>query len=131
MPRILLIGLDPDLLPPELLAADLKGQGQACGPDQMRQGVRRSLRDMQERGWSAVHCAVRPDETAGACVEHVLAQGTYDCVVITPALRMSRSLAWVFEAVINAVHRRAPRAAIAFGSRADDSADVAARWLAA
>ena len=33
------------------------------------------------------------------------------------------------EAVINAVHRAAPGAAIAFNTRPDDSAAAAARWL--
>ena len=32
---------------------------------------------------------------------------------------------------INAVHKAAPGAAIAFNTRPDDSADAAARWLAA
>jgi hypothetical protein len=33
--------------------------------------------------------------------------------------------------VINAVHRAAPGATIAFNTRPDDSADAAARWLKA
>ena len=37
----------------------------------------------------------------------------------------------LFEAVINAVHKAAPGAAIAFNTRPDDSADAAARWVAA
>jgi hypothetical protein len=37
----------------------------------------------------------------------------------------------MFEAVINAVHRAAPDAAIAFNTRPEDSADAAARWLKA
>jgi len=37
----------------------------------------------------------------------------------------------LFEAVINAVHKAAPGAAIAFNTVPQDSADAAARWLAA
>ena len=37
----------------------------------------------------------------------------------------------LFEVVINAIHKAAPGAAIAFNTRPDDSADAAARWLAA
>jgi hypothetical protein len=36
-----------------------------------------------------------------------------------------------FEAIINAVRKAAPNAAIAFNTRPDDSADAAARWLPA
>ncbi len=35
----------------------------------------------------------------------------------------------MFEAVINAVHKGAPDAAIAFNTRPEDTADAAARWL--
>jgi hypothetical protein len=34
----------------------------------------------------------------------------------------------LFEAVINAVHRAAPSAFIAFNTRPEDTADAAARW---
>jgi hypothetical protein len=35
----------------------------------------------------------------------------------------------VFEAVVNAVHRAAPQAAIAFNTRPEDSGAAAARWI--
>ena len=37
--------------------------------------------------------------------------------------------AGLFEAVINAIHRAAPQAAIAFNTRPDDSGAAAARWI--
>jgi hypothetical protein len=37
----------------------------------------------------------------------------------------------LFEFVINSIRKAAPGAAIAFNTRPDDSADAAARWLAA
>ena len=52
-------------------------------------------------------------------------------MVIGAGVRLPpRGLA-LFEAVINAVHKAAPGATIAFNTRPDDSADAAARWLAA
>jgi hypothetical protein len=74
---------------------------------------------------------IRPDETAGPTVERHLASKSYDCVVIGAGVRLPpRGLA-LFEAVINAVHKAAPGAAIAFNTTPGDSADAAARWLAA
>ena len=35
----------------------------------------------------------------------------------------------LFETVVNAVHKAAPNAAIAFNTRPEDTADAAARWL--
>ena len=56
---------------------------------------------------------------------------TDDCVVIGAGIRLPPHSLSKFEAVINAVHRAAPDAAIAFNTRPEDSADAAARWLKA
>ena len=74
---------------------------------------------------------LRPDETAGPHVEQRLEAKTYDCVVIGAGIRLPPHSLSMFEAVINAVHRAAPDAAIAFNTRPEDSADAAARWLKA
>jgi len=62
-------------------------------------------------------------------VERQLASTSYDCVVIGAGVRLPPRRLAVFEAVVNAVHKAAPSAAIAFNTRPDDSADAAARWL--
>ena len=52
-------------------------------------------------------------------------------VVIGAGIRqLSRNLP-MLETVINAVHRAAPGATIAFNTHPEDSADAAARWLKA
>ena len=74
-------------------------------------------------------CLVQPDETAGPEVARTLTAQAYDCVVIGAGIRLPPHSLSMFEAVINAVHRAAPGAVIAFNSRPEDSADAAARWL--
>ena len=87
------------------------------------------LKQFAERGWEAKLSLIRPDETAAPTVQRELTSKSYDCVVIGAGVRLPpRGLAR-FEAVINAVHRAAPGAAIAFNMRPEDSADAAARWL--
>src|SRR5260370_214469 len=94
-------------------------------------GIAVAMKQFGEHGWEADVGFVRPDESAGPTVERQLASKSYDCVVIGAGVRLPpRGLA-LFEAVINAVHKAAPGAAIAFNTRPDDSADAAARWLAA
>jgi len=61
----------------------------------------------------------------------LLAGADYACVVIGAGIRLPSQGLALFEAVVNAVHRAAPGAAIAFNTRPDDSADAAARWLSA
>jgi hypothetical protein len=92
-------------------------------------GIRVALKQMAERGWYADLCLLKPDDTAGPELDQRLKAQAYDCVVIGAGIRLL-SLS-MFEAVINAVHRAAPGAAIAFNTRPENSADAAARWLRA
>jgi hypothetical protein len=126
MTRILLVGFDPDTvdfsdpaLPPGMTA------------EKIRAGIAVALKRFAERGWEADVGYIRPDETAGPTVERQLASVSYDCVVIGGGVRLPPQRLALFEAVINAVHRGAPGAAIAFNTRPEDSADAAARWLPA
>jgi hypothetical protein len=62
-------------------------------------------------------------------LEKQLKSASYDCVVIGGGLRLPPKSLFLFETVVNAVHRAAPNAAIAFNTRPEDTADAAARWL--
>jgi hypothetical protein len=126
MTRVLLLGYDPETvdfsdpaLPPGMTA------------EKVHAGIAVAMKQFAEHGWEADLGLIRPDETAGPAVERQLASKNYDCVVIGAGVRLPpRGLA-LFETVINAVHKAAPGARIAFNTRPDDSADAAARWLAA
>src|SRR5689334_10798921 len=126
MTRVLLLGYDPETvdfsdpaLPPGMTV------------EKIRAGIAVALKQFAERAWEAKLVLIRPDETAVPTVERELASTSYDCVVIGAGVRLPpRSLA-MFEAVINAVHRTAPGAAIALNTRPEDSADAAARWVPA
>jgi hypothetical protein len=124
MKRVLLVGLDPatvnfsdPALPPGMTA------------EKIHAGVKLGLADMTARGWTAENCFIIPDETAIPTVEQRLKGDHYDCVVVGAGLRLPPNRLGLFEAVINAVHRIAPQAAIAFNTRPDDSGAAAARWI--
>ena len=124
MTRILLVGYDPDTvdysdpaLPPGMTA------------ERIRAGIAAALAQCADRGWEADMGLVRPDGTAGAAVARQLASKSYACVVIGAGVRLPPRRLGDFEAIINAVHRGAPGAAIAFNTRPEDSAEAAARWL--
>ena len=126
MTRILLVGYDPE-------AVDFTDPALPLGmnADKVHAGIAVALKQFAARGWEADVGFIRPDETAGPTVERQLASKSYDCVVIGAGVRLPPRRLEIFEAVLNAVHRAAPAAMIAFNTRPDDSADAAARWLAA
>jgi len=124
MKRVALIGLDPatvdfsDLaLPPGMTA------------EKINAGIELALADFAARGWHVQNCYIHADESAVPMVERCLAGDVYDCVVIGAGLRLPPSRLVLFEAVVNAIRRVAPQAAIAFNTRPEDSAAAAARWL--
>ena len=124
MMRILLVGYDPETvdysdpaLPPGMTA------------EKVRAGIEVALKQFAARGWEADVSFIRPDESAGPTVERQLGSTSYDCVVIGAGVRLPPKRLAFFEAVINAVHKAAPRATIAFNTRPEDSADAASRWL--
>ena len=124
MSRVLLLGYDPEFvdfsdpaLPPGMSV------------EKVRAGIAVAMKQFADRGWEGDVCYIRPDATAGPEVERQLASKSYDCVVIGAGVRLPPRGLPLFEAVINAVRKAAPAAAIAFNSRPDDSADAAARWL--
>jgi len=125
MTRILFLGYVPEsvdfsdpALPPGMSAEKVHG------------GIAVAMKQFAERGWETDLFFIQPDDTAAPAIARQLGSAHYDCVVIGAGVRLaSRGLA-LFEAVINALHRAAPGAAIAFNSRPDDSADAAGRALA-
>ena len=124
MKRVVLIGYDPatvdysdPALPPGM------------NSEKIQAGVKLALADFAGRGWHAENCFIKPDETAVPTIERCLTDNVYDCVVIGAGVRLAPSRLGVFEAVVNAVHRAAPRAAIAFNTRPEDSGAAAARWI--
>lgn len=124
MTRILFLGQQPDTvdfsdpsLPPGLDA------------DKIEAGIAIGIAKIEERSWQVDPCMIRPDETAGPMLEKQLASATYDCVVIGGGLRIPPKSLLLFETVVNAVHKAAPNAVIAFNTRPEDTADAAARQL--
>jgi hypothetical protein len=124
MPRVLLVGYDPETvdfsdpaLPPGMTV------------EKVRAGIEVALKQMEERRWEADVCFIGPDGTAGQTVERQLASKSYTCVVIGAGVRLPGQRLTIFEAVINAVHKAAPGATLAFNTQPEDSADAAGRWL--
>ena len=120
--RILFVGLEPETvdfsdpaLPPGFNA------------EKIHAGIAIAMRQITERGWHADLCLIQPDDTAAPAVVRQLDRQLYDGVVIGAGVRLPPKSLLLFEAVINAVHRAAPCAFIAFNTRPEDTAHAAAR----
>ena len=126
MTRILFIGQLPETV-------DFSDPGLPPGfnAEKINAGIAIGVAKIAERGWRGDLCLIPPDDTAGPTIEQQLSGAHYDCVVIGGGLRLPQKSLALFEAVINAVHRAAPDAVIAFNTRPEDTAEAAARQLPA
>jgi hypothetical protein len=124
MTRVLFIGLQPQTvdfsdpaLPPGLDA------------NKIQAGIDLAMRLMAERGWNAEDCMFTPDDAGIGMLNRKLAGGRYDCIVIGGGLRMPPKNLGLFEKVINAVHKAAPGASIAFNEGPDTTPAAVERWI--
>jgi len=97
--------------------------------EKIQAGIDIAAAKIAERGWKGDLCMIAPDAAGIATLEKQLASATYDCVVIGGGMRLPPKSLWLFEKVVNAVHKSAPGCAIAFNTHPEDTAEAAARWL--
>lgn len=122
--KVLFIGQQPETV-------DFTDPGLPPGFDaeKIHAGIAAGMQSMQDRGWDADLVLVNPDASAATDVAQQLAKVAYDVVVIGGGLRIPAPSLLLFEQLVNAVHKGAPQAAIAFNTSPPDTADAAARWL--
>ncbi|SHG11978.1 hypothetical protein SAMN02745157_3654 [Kaistia soli DSM 19436] len=97
--------------------------------EKIREGFEVAKTSMSERGWDGDLCMIAPDDSGIAMLAGQLAKADYDCVVIGGGLRIPPKGLLLFEKVVNTIHQGAPKAAIAFNTRPQDTAEAAARWI--
>jgi hypothetical protein len=97
--------------------------------EKINAGIAVAVAKIGDRGWQGETCMITPDEVGLAMLEKTLKEQAYDCVVIGGGLRIPPKSLPLFEMVVNAVHKAAPSATIAFNTRPEDTAEAAARQL--
>lgn len=128
MVRVLLVGFSPeteDFTDPNR-PADMAAE-------RVIADIEVGLDKIRNRGWIVERCFVRADEdveSARSLVEKRIldAEAPYDCIVIGGGIRLP-SKYLVCEAIVNAIRKAAPTAAIGFNSRPDETHDAVDRQL--
>jgi hypothetical protein len=120
--HVLLVGYEPE-------AVDFSDPALTPGLDaqKIHAGIAMALEEMRERGWSADHCFIRPNNQAADTLKRQLASNRYDCIVIGAGVRAWTRHLPIFEAVINAAREAAPTVPIAFNTKPQDSAAAVER----
>jgi len=124
MARVLMVGIDPDLvdfadpsLPPGMNA------------DIIRRGIEASVVALGAAGDEAIPFLIRPDLAEARRLADHLAAGPVDCVTIGGGVHRPPQNLVLLEALINAVIRAPSRPAIALIARPDEAPAAVARAL--
>ena len=121
--HVLIIGIAPE-------AIDYSDPNIAPGmnAEKIAAGLEDALKQFEDRGDRADLCMLQLDNSAEGVVAAHLAQ-SYDCIVIGAGIRKPDPNLVLFETIVNAVHRHAPRAVTAFNTKPQDSFEAADRAL--
>lgn len=93
-------------------------------------GLTQAKASLRAQGYEVDELQVQPDPaTAEAQAVAQLTGQTYAVVVIGAGIRNPPPSLGLFETVLNAVHRHAPGARIAFNTRPENSDEAAVRWV--
>lgn len=119
--NVLLVGWNPDVVDfskwPGLTA------------EKLRAGLEGDRDKMNTLGYDATLGLIDDADTASDRVIGFLSEKTYDCVLIGAGVRIDSEYVLLFEALINTVHEKAPRAKICFNTGPFDSVDAVQRWV--
>ena len=117
-PNVLVVGIDPRAVP-------------GMDADAIETALEQGQAEFEKRGVAADLCLVGLDRTAEPKIVRYLTRHSYVCVVVGGGIRKPEPLLPFFERVVNLIRQHAPGAAIAFNTSPMDSAEAAARWIAA
>lgn len=120
-PRVLYIGLEPSLVDFSAMPG--------MTADKVSAGIETEMGRLKEAGYDARWFPVDRGETAASVLAAELDATEYACVAIGAGLRTHPDHFILFEALVNVVHDRAPRAKLCFNTKPTDTLDAVRRWV--
>jgi hypothetical protein len=124
MARILLVGIDPDLV--DFTAPEVP-PGMNAGT--IRRGIRAALDDFAVAGHDPHHLYIPLDPADQQLLSGKLATERFDCIVIGGGVRIPPSNLLLFEAVLNTIARAPSPPAIALVGHPGEATAAVARVL--
>lgn len=122
--RVLLVGLDPDIV--DYAKSPMPGLTAA----RVRAAVDADSARLDTLGYSVKSLYVDDGKTAEAVLTDALSNSAYDCIMIGAGLRVVPPYFLLFEKLINVVHRLAPASTkLCFNSNPADTAEAVKRWV--
>jgi len=122
--KVLLIGIDPKLIDPNLSTAT------GWDANRVRAAAQDTNKRLMDLGYEVQGCFVDLGETAESVVSDTLSREKFDCIIVGPGIRALPQHTLLFEKIINTIHQKAsPASKISFNTNPGDTVEAVLRWM--
>src|SRR5918994_1189509 len=122
--KVLLIGIDPKLIDPNLSTAT------GWDANRVRAAAQDTNKRLMDLGYEVQGCLVDLGETAESVVSDTLSREKFDCIMVGAGIRALPQHTLLFEKIINTIHQKAPPSSkICFNTNPGDTVEAVLRWM--
>jgi hypothetical protein len=119
--KVLLIGIDPKLIDPNLSTAT------GWDANRVRAAAQDTNKRLMDLGYEVQGCLVDLGETAERVVSDTLSREKFDYIMVGAGVRMLPQHTVMFEKIINTIHQKAPSSKICFNTNPADTVEAVLR----
>lgn len=122
--KVLLIGIDPKLIDPNLSTAT------GWDANQVRAAAQDANKRLVELGYELQSCLLDPRGTDESVVSDTLSREKFDCITVGAGVRVLSQNTILFEKIMNTIHQKAPPSSkICFNTDPADTVEAILRWV--
>jgi hypothetical protein len=122
--KILLIGIDPKLIDPNLSTAT------GWDANQVRAAAQDANKRLVEQGYELQSCLLDPRGTDESVVSDRLSREKFDCIMVGAGVRVLSQNTILFEKIMNTIRQKAPPSSkICFNTNPADTVEAILRWV--
>jgi hypothetical protein len=122
--KVLLIGIDPKLIDPNLSTAT------GWDANRVRAAAQDANKRLVELGYVLQSCLLDPRGTDESVVSDTLSREKFDCIMVGAGVRVLSQNTILFEKIMNTIHQKAPPSSkICFNTNPADTVEAILRWV--
>lgn len=122
--KVLLIGIDPKLIDPNLSTAT------GWDANRVRAAAQDANKRLVELGYELQSCLLDPRGTDESLVSDTLSREKFDCIMVGAGVRVLSQNTILFEKIMNTIHQKAPPSSkICFNTNPADTIEAILRWV--
>ena len=122
--KVLLIGIDPKLIDPNLSTAT------GWDANRVRAAAQDANKRLVELGYELQSCLLDPRGTDESVVSDTLSTEKFDCIMVGAGVRVLSQNTILFEKIMNTIHQKAPPSSkICFNTSPADTVEAILLWV--